>query len=233
MSGSDPSFSESLRDANLDVWQAMLAHRFVRDVTEDRLPLPVFRRYLVYEHAFVETAVAIFGYALVKAPGIAEQRKLAKVLDALLNDQLDYFPRAFADLGIAKDERRDAALPPAAAGLADGMIGFAAHGGYEEAMTAMLAAEWMYATWCAVAAATPSRVPQIRDWVDLHTAEDFTAQARWLRAEIDRLGPYLPPHRRAGCRRIFRRALELEMEFHAVPYECDVLIQSNGASTKP
>ena len=218
MSESDAPFSETLRAANRDVWDAMLSHRFVRDVAEERLPLPVFKRYLVFEHAFVETAIVIFGYALVKAPGIAEQRRLAHVLDALLNEQIAYFERTFAELGMAEREWRDAVLPPAAANLADGMTGFAAHGGYEEVLTAMLAAEWMYWTWCREAAARPSGIPQIRRWVDLHVAEDFADQARWLKDQLDRLGPHLSPRRRAACRRIFRRALELEIDFHHAPY---------------
>lgn len=212
------AFSMQLREANQAAWDAMIGHRFVTDIKADRLPEAVFRRYLAFEHRFVETAIVIFGYALVKAPGIAEQRPILRILHALGHDQLDYFSRTFATLGMAESEWRDVRLPPAAAGLRDGMIGFAAHGGYEDVLVGMLAAEWMYWSWCTEAAASPSRQPQLRDWVDLHAAPDFAAQAQWLMAEVDRLCPQLPPYRHQRCFEIFGRALELEIAFHDAPY---------------
>ena len=143
------SFSEELRAAAQAEWQAMQEHRFVRAIEEDGLDQAVFRRYLVYEHAFVETAVTLFGYALVKAPGLDEARHLIGTLRALVDEQIPYFMDSFGRLGMAEAEWRDVPLPAKAAGLRDGMIGFAAHGGFEEVVTAMLA----------YASAALSRVP--------------------------------------------------------------------------
>lgn len=64
---------------------AMIGQRFVADIAADRLPSAVFDRYLVHEGAFVETAIRIFAYATAKTPGIAAQRPLVAVLDALAN----------------------------------------------------------------------------------------------------------------------------------------------------
>ena len=74
----------------------MQAHRFVAEIEEDRLSATAFKAYLIYECDFVETAMLIFGHMLVKAPGLAERRWLAGVLQALAVDQIGYFERAFA-----------------------------------------------------------------------------------------------------------------------------------------
>ena len=55
--------------------------------------------------------------------------------------------------------------------------------------------------------------------VDLHAADDFANQARWLIGEVDRLCPMLPPYRQRRCFEVFGRALELEIDFHHAPYE--------------
>jgi thiaminase (transcriptional activator TenA) len=212
------SFAEDLRAAADAEWQAMQEHRFVRAIEEDSLDQAVFRRYLVYEHAFVETAVTLFGYALVKAPGLAEARYLIGTLRALVDEQIPYFMNAFDRLGMAEAEWKDVPLPPRAAGLRDGMIGFAAHGGFEEVVAAMLAAEWTYATWCARAAARPIGNPEVKAWVDLHADPAFQDQAGWLIGQIDRRGPDLPAERRRRCIEIFRSALALEIEFHHAPF---------------
>ncbi len=214
----DAPLSQQLLDDNRAVWDAMLAHRFVRDIEADTLPEPVFRRYLVYERAFVETAILIFGHLLVRAPGLARQRWLIGVLQALSEDQIGYFERAFAALGLAADASQ-ADQPAAVADFREGMLGIARDGGYASGITAMLAAEWMYETWCTRAARCRLSQPEVRRWVDLHAAPAFAAQAAWLRAEVDGLAPTLTPGQRQELSAVFGHALTLEIAFHTAPYE--------------
>jgi thiaminase/transcriptional activator TenA len=214
-----PPLSDEILTQNRDVWDAMQAHRFVRDVEADRLDPAVFRRYLAYENAFVETAILIFGYSLVKAPTLEEQRWLIGVLKALSEEQIDYFRRAFDSLGMAEAEWRNIALPPAVTAFRDGMLAIAAHGPYLDGITAMFAAEWMYWSWCKRAAGQSISDPVLRRWIDLHAAEGFADQARWLRKQIDLFGTELGLQSRSRLAGIFRRALELEIDFHTAPYQ--------------
>ena len=111
---SPPPLSDEILARNRDVWEAMQAHRFVRDIEQDRLDPGVFRRYLVYERSFVEAAITIFGHALVKAPGIEQQRWLIGVLHALAHEQIDYFRRAFAEVGMAEPDPARGCRSPSA-----------------------------------------------------------------------------------------------------------------------
>lgn len=214
-----PPLSNEILTQTRDVWDAMQSHRFIRDIEEDKLDPAVFRRYLAYENAFVETAILIFGYALVKAPALEEQRQLIGVLRALSEEQIPYFQRAFESLNMREAEWRDMALPPTVAAFRDGMLAIAAHGPYLDGVTAMFAAEWMYWTWCKRASGRTISDPVLRRWVDLHAAEEFADQARWLRGQIDLFGTELNARSRSRLTGIFRRALELEIGFHTAPYE--------------
>ena len=209
-----PTLSERIRAANLDVWDAMQAHRFVADIEADRLSPETFKAYLIYECDFVETAMLIFGHMLVKAPGLAERRWLAGVLQALAVEQIGYFERTFAALGITAEDRARA-LPPSVLAFRNGMLAIARDGGYLDGVAIMLAAEWLYATWCSRAARGPISDPVLRRWVDLHAEAEFLAQADWLRQQIDAADPGLE----AGLSANFRHALELEIAFHEAPFE--------------
>lgn len=211
--------ADEVRAAAAGEWRRMQAHPFVVAIEEDRLPPAVLRRYLVNEYAFVETAIAIFGYALAKAPGIDERRALARIVTGLAEEQVPYFTAAFARLGMEPEDWRDAALPPRAAMLRDGMLGYAAHGGFPDIVAAMLAAEWTYATFCTRAAARPISDPVLRDWIELHAAEPFLAQAEWLRATLDRLGATADAAARRRLASVFATALALEIEFHHAPFD--------------
>lgn len=209
-----PSLSDRIREANRDVWDAMQAHRFVAEIEADRLSGAAFERYLVYECDFVETAMLIFGHMLVKAPGLEERRWLAGVLQALAVEQIGYFERTFAALGITAADRARP-LPASVLAFRDGMLACARDGGYLDGVAIMLAAEWMYATWCSRAAQGTITDPVLRQWVDLHAEPEFLAQAEWLRRQIDAADAGAE----ASIGANFRRALSLEIDFHAAPFE--------------
>jgi thiaminase/transcriptional activator TenA len=213
------SFSAWMRAANRPGWDAMVGHRFTRDMA-GRMPHDVFVRYLRYEHAFVRAAITIFAHALTRAPSAADQTRLVTVLHALATEQEDYFQKTFATLGLDADLVRDEALPPGARGLRDGVVEIAARGSFEEILSAILAAEWMYWTWCAQAHAhgAQDRTSLPAAWIDLHVAAEFADQVAWLRARIDALGPLLAPDRQARCAELFGRVLDLEIAFHDAPY---------------
>ena len=210
------SLSQRLLDDNRDVWDAMQAHGFVRDIEADRLPAAVFERYLVFEHRFVETAILIFGHAMLKAPGIAQRHRLIGVLHALSTEQLALFDRVFAALGIAPAAPGQA-LPTAVGAFDQGMLRMAEEGSYCDVVAIMLAAEWMYATWCARADAAPISSPEMRRWVALHAEPGFLGQVAWLRAEIDAC--VVDADATARLSAGFRRALELEIAFHGAAYD--------------
>jgi thiaminase/transcriptional activator TenA len=208
------ALSERIRAANRDLWDAMQAHRFVAAIEQNCLSAAAFKAYLIYECDFVETAMLIFGHLLVKAPGLTERRWLAGVLQALAVDQIGYFERTFEALGVAQADRERA--PPASViAFRDGMLSVAREGSYLDGVAIMLAAEWMYATWCSRAARRAISDPILKQWVDLHAEPAFLAQAEWLRRQIDAAAP----SEEAALGQRFRRALELEIAFHSAPFE--------------
>ncbi len=224
------ALSQRLLSANQDVWDAMQAHRFVRDVEADRLPAEAFARYLTFERRFVETAILIFGHALVKAPGADQRRRLIGVLHALSTEQLPAFDRFFGALGIAP-AGADAALPMAVREFDRGMLAMAEEGAYADVIAIMLAAEWMYATWCGRAKArdAPIASPELRRWVALHAESGFLGQVAWLRAEIDACAG--SDVARLSAR--FGRALELEIAFHEAAYDDAWPVRSRERGVQP
>ena len=208
------ALSERIRASNYDVWDAMQAHRFVADIEQDRLAPEAFKAYLIYECEFVETAMLIFGHMLVKAPGLPERRWLAGVLQALAVDQIGYFERAFAALGVTAAERARP-LPASVLAFRGDMLAIARDGSYLDGVAIMLAAEWMYATWCSRAARRSISDPILRQWIDLHAEPTFLAQADWLRQQIDAAD--ISQETALGER--FRRSLELEIAFHSAPLQ--------------
>lgn len=212
----DDSFCEWIRSRSEPYWSQMMTHRFTEGMASGSLPAQVLRRYLVFESDFVEAAVTIFGYALVKAPSISEQARLAEMIRGLTTDQLEYFERVFHALGMGAAERvtEPTAMPVAVVAFRESMLALAAHGSYEEIIAGMAAAEWMYLSWCQAAHARGPRDPIAAEWVALHVGSPFAEQVGWLRDQLDRSGPHLSPWRQERLASAFRRTLALEIGFH-------------------
>jgi thiaminase (transcriptional activator TenA) len=212
-------FTDWLKAGNLALWNQMVGHRFCRDMAEDRLSEEVFVRYLRFEHAFVRTVVAVFAYALAKAPTPADQDHLLGVLNALAGEQQSYFGRTFSALRLHADVLPDDAIPQTACRLRENVLAIAASSGFEEILSAMLAAEWMYLTWCEKAHSQQPRQRAPADWIRLHVEPGFRAQVTWLKSRLNVLGPRLDPSRQGRCQTHFGCVLECEIAFHDAPYE--------------
>jgi thiaminase (transcriptional activator TenA) len=210
------TLSEQILRENKVVFDAMVNHRFVEEIKADRLSRHVFERYLMFEGAFVDTAISIFAFAAAKAETIVQKRWLIGVLDALANQQIAYFEKTFAERGIDRSAF-DMSIPEVAA-FCDGMLAISRDGGYLDTVAAMFAAEWMYWTWSKEAAQHSMSDPLLKEWVDLHAHEDFAAQALWLKAELDAAGEGMSPQERSRLSGIFGHAQALEIAFHEAPY---------------
>jgi thiaminase/transcriptional activator TenA len=218
MSGAVPSFSEMMRFRGEETWNAVLSHRFFREVATDTIDDRVFACYLRIEYGFVDTAAIALGHAVAKAPSFQERQRLALGLYGLVTDQKSFFADAFAQMGAPTDART--ALPPQ--GLAPPLhslfLGVAETEGYEEILASVLAAEWMYLTWCLTANESPSYRPYIRDWVALHVGGAFAEHVAWVRSEIDARGPELSEARQARLLAVFEETLAAEVAFHEAAY---------------
>jgi thiaminase/transcriptional activator TenA len=214
----DQSFCDWLRHSSGALWDRMVGHRFTSDMANDRLSPEIFIRYLRYEHAFVRTAVLVFAHALIIAPTSEDRAHLVSIVQGLVGEQESYFQHRFAALGLSGEPLPQSELPNGALGLSEGALAMAAHAGFEEILSAMLAAEWMYHDWCRVAHAARPQRAECAEWIALHVAPAFADEVIWTKDRLNILGPQLDSLRRQRCADNFSRMLRLEIAFHDTPY---------------
>jgi thiaminase (transcriptional activator TenA) len=212
------SFSERMRAHSDRTWNAILAHRFFREVATDAIDDGVFARYLRIEYGFVDSAARALGYAVAKAPSFQERRRLGVGLYGLVTDQEQVFVHAFERMGAPGNERTGLAPQGLAVPLHALFLKVAETEGYEEILACTLATEWMYLTWCSAVNQSPSSRATIRDWVALHAGGAFAEHVAWVRSEIDTRGPTLTEARQARLGALFEEALQAEIAFHDAPY---------------
>jgi thiaminase/transcriptional activator TenA len=188
--------------------------RFVREATDGTIDDDAFAAYLAVEERFVRTATRVTGYLVWASTDWAETAAHARTVGALVGEQLDWFQQVRGRWPGGADRLADAVARSGP--LADHVLRITAAHGAPAALTAMYAAETLYAGWCARAAALPvDRFSDLRDWIDLHTATSFTAGVRSLAAAVDAVPDTVDDDTLTTW---FRDTLAAEDSFHDAVY---------------
>ena len=204
--------SSEIRERAGVEWSSAANHRLFREIIADTVDDRDFERYLRIEFAFIDTAAVALGAAVRLAPDIADRVVLASGLHDLLTSQVAFFEVALGD-------DRSTIAPPSATLLHELFREVADGQSYAQLLAAMLAAEWLYVTWCASTIGHSSSRATIRAWTELHTSRAFTQHASWLRHRLDALSSSLAQTERDRVAEVFRRALAAETRFHDAVYE--------------
>lgn len=213
------SFSDELRQANAQDWQACVEHRFVREIFAGTVAPDVMRRYLAQDYQFIDGFVALLGMAIATADRFDSRIRFAQFAAMITSDENTYFQRAFVALGVPEAERAHPVLTAPTAGFQTLMKDAAASRGYANCLVVLTVAEWLYLSWAdrASVALPPDFVHA--EWITLHNNEGFRGFVTWLRGELDRVGAVIDDTGRADAAAFFRRAVTLERAFFDHIYE--------------
>jgi thiaminase (transcriptional activator TenA) len=210
-------FTEWLREQSEPAWSEATRHRFTRELAGGTLPDAVMRRYLVQDYSFLDPFVRLVGSAIVKAPSMNDRIPLGRFLGSVTGAENTYFQRAFEALDVAEEDRSRPALRAPTREFHDLMAEAIAAPGYPETLVPLVVFEWLYNTW-ATAAGAGAGAFYHREWIALHANPDFDTFVAWLRGQVDRDGPGLPPDRQAHLAAVFRRTTQSEKAFFDEAY---------------
>ncbi|MCD2193046.1 TenA family protein [Actinomycetospora endophytica] len=210
-------FSDELRAANAEAWDAAVGHRFVDELWAGTVDDAVLARYLTQDLQFLDGFVALLGAAVASADLPEPRLVLARQLGLIAGDEDDYFTRALDRLEVSAPDRRSPELLPPTRGFLELMDGARRSADYGAILAVLLVAEWLYADWAARDA--PSPADRIHaEWIDFHRGPAFTTWVAALRAELDRVGDGAGHGGRARMAAVFGRAVELERAFFDAAY---------------
>lgn len=208
-------FSEELREAHREKWDAAVSHRFVQELFDGTIDDGVMAGYLVQDYRFLDNFLQLLGAAMSTADELAPRLRLSQFIGEVAGDENTYFLRSFEQLGVT-DEQRDATPDtPACTGFTGLMREAAETRSYAAALGVLVVAEWLYLDWATKA---PEKRPESfvhNEWIELHDYPEFHDLVEFLRSEVDRVGP----DNREVVEEYFGRAVALELDFFDNSYE--------------
>lgn len=208
-------FSDELRDAHREKWDAAVGHRFVQELFDGTIDDGVVAGYLVQDYRFLDSFLQLLGAAMSTADELAPRLRLSQFIGEVAGDENTYFLRSFEELGVTEEQRDNTPDTAACAGFTGLMREAAETRSYAAALGVLVVAEWLYLDWATNA---PEKRPESfvhNEWIELHDYPEFHDLVEFLRSEVDRVGP----DNREVVEEYFGRAVALELDFFNNSYE--------------
>jgi thiaminase/transcriptional activator TenA len=196
-------------------WTQAVDHRFVSELFDGSIDDQVMAAYLIQDHRFLDSFLALLGAAIATADSFEARIRLGRFIGTVSGEENTYFLRAFEALGVTEGQIAETPDSLPTAGFKAIMHEAATARSYPVALSVLNVAEWLYLDWAIKA---PKPLPESfvhAEWITLHDNPDFRDFVTFLREELDRVGPA----ESEACEDFFLRAVTLEKAFFDAAYD--------------
>ncbi|WP_370552529.1 TenA family protein [Conexibacter sp. CPCC 206217] len=143
--GAATAFSDELRAAAAEVWEAQHAHPFVRGIGDGSLSRERFQHFVRQDYVYLVDYGRLLALACARAPELATMRSFAELTQAILVTEMDLHRAFAADWGIVPAALEAEPATPTTRAYVDFLLRTAALGDFAELVAALLPCMWGYA----------------------------------------------------------------------------------------
>jgi thiaminase (transcriptional activator TenA) len=212
------SFSAELWDSSADIYDAIVAHPFVRGLTDGSLPQEAFTFYVVQDALYLRWYAQALAAVASRATDNAGTEMFARHAASIVDVEMSLHDSLLADLDIDGSAVDTAQEAPTTLAYTSYLLAAARGGSYAEGVGAVLPCYWIYWEVGKHLLGQGSPNPRYQKWIDTYGAEEFGAEALEVIAVADQLGPGLAPPERARVRQHFRTTSRYEWMFWDMGY---------------
>lgn len=207
-------FTDELFTAAKPIWDAQLAHPFVRGIGDGTLEEERFARWVRQDWLYLKEFARLFAWAVAKGDRLDQMAWYAQVLNLTLNTEMALH-RAYAQqFGIGEADLEAEPMWPTTRAYTDFLVRTAADGDMADLVAALLPCAWGYVY--IAEALTQQRPPsdqRFADWIRQYASPEFAEAAAWLRAQMNRLAEGATAEKRARLTDLFVLSSRYEWQF--------------------
>jgi thiaminase/transcriptional activator TenA len=211
-------FSAELWDSTSDIYAAILAHPFVRGLTDGSLPQEAFTFYVIQDALYLRWYAQALAAVASRATDNAGTEMFARHAAGIIDVEMTLHSTLLADLDIDAATAEAAEEAPTTLAYTSYLLAATRGGSYAEGVGAVLPCYWIYWEVGKHLLAQGSPDPRYQKWIDTYGADEFGAEALEVIAVADRLGPALDTAERARMRRHFLTTSRYEWMFWDMGY---------------
>ncbi len=214
------SFSEDIERTALPVRQAILAHPFITGVGGGTLPVDRFKYFIMQDYVYLIDYSRVLALASARAPDLESMSWFARLLDEILNTEMELHRSYCGEFGITREELEATRPAPTTLGYTSYLLTVAYQGSFSELVASLLPCQWGY--WemgdHLARQGRPEGAPLYSRWIDMYASEEYAQLAQTTRDLADRLGQEAGPGELAAMGKAYLTSLRFEHRFWEMAY---------------
>lgn len=207
-------FSEELRQAAAEVWEAQHEHPFVAGIADGTLDPDRFRFYIRQDYLFLIDYGRLLALACARASRLELMERFADLAQSTLRTEMELHRAYAAEWGISLAQLEAERPQAATRAYTDFLLRTAALGDFAELVAALLPCMWGYSE-LGQRLARQSPPPELRyaRWIEMYSGEEFARLAGWCREVCDDAAAGVAEDGRQRMREAFLASSRHELDF--------------------
>lgn len=214
MSGVDARFTDDLRQAAAEEWQAQFDHPFIRGIADGTIDADRFRFFIRQDYLYLIDYARVFALACARAPRLELMERFAELAYSTIGTEMALH-RAYAqEWGISREELEAEQPGPTTLGYSNFLLRTATLGEFGELVAALLPCMWGYSELGRHLAQGPRPADErCARWIDMYASDEFAEIADWCRDACDAVAAETGLAGRERMREAFIACSRYELEF--------------------
>lgn len=218
----DPALTKTLWKSIESIYQSILAHPFLRELTAGTLAEESFTFYVVQDALYLRSFARTLSVLAGRASEAADTAMLARHAANAVAVEQGLHARFLRELGVSAPQLAATPAAPTCRAYSSYLEASAYGAPFAEGLAAILPCYWIY--WEVGKELVKEGSPDARyaRWIEAYASEEFAATVREALALMDRLGKRLNPEERVVVRDRFVIAARYEWMFWEMAYRCEL-----------
>jgi thiaminase/transcriptional activator TenA len=229
VSSTKAGFSEHLRSAAADLWQAQFEHPFIRGIGDGTIEPERFRFFIRQDYLYLIEYGRAFSLACARAPRLELMEHFAELAHSTLTTEMELHRAYAATWGISRDQLEGERPEPTTRAYTNFLLRTAALGDFGELVAALLPCMWGYSELGRHLAQGPRPGEErCARWIDMYASDEFADLAAWCRGACDSVAAETGESGRERMLEAFVTCSRYELEFWDAAWRANHQVPADG-----
>src|SRR5574344_1163084 len=215
------SFSRSLKEKAIKVWEDGYNHPFVQELGAGTLDKEKFKFYLLQDYLYLLEYAKVFAMAMVKADDEKMLSNLSSITKSIFVDEMEVHRIYMKEFGITEDEVANVRASLFNRTYTANMLSTALKGDLAETLATVFPCAW---TYCDYGKRLKEQYKDnlennfYKSWIETYAEYDFENSFEWFYDALDEVVLYKSDKEKQKIEDIFISSVEFEYMFWEMAY---------------
>jgi len=207
-------FTEELWKTVEDVYEAILEHPFLRELTTGELSMEAFKRYIIQDALYLSRFSRAVALVAVKAPSDEDALTLLKNAEGALSvERVSLHEFLMSEWGVTRQQLYENVMTPVNRAYTDFLIATAYEGSFQLGLAAVLPCFWVYLEVGRTLLRRGSPNKTYQRWIDTYASEEYAKAVEEVIQIMEKVSKEMSVGEKLEAKRLFRTSTIYEYLF--------------------